>query len=145
MKGRLANLALCAVIGGSILGCRGPKRAPAGTQTAPSGSLVFAFSRKVRGPVDLTLDGVRIPVEALKKGKRATRLVVTGLAAGKHRFFLSSPRDAFGPDQGEFELPAGKGLTLPTYSQAFDAVLYGSSEALPPAAGLPGVKAHLEP
>lgn len=115
------------------------------TKSVPAGTVLFQFTRKVRGPVELTLDGVRIPVESLKKGKKAKSLLLTGLAPGKHRFFLSSPRDAFGPDQGEFESTATQGVYLVTFAQAFNAVLYGQAEALPPAEGLPGVKARLQP
>lgn len=111
----------------------------------PAGTVLFQFTRKVQGPVELTLDGVRIPVEGLKKGKKANSLVVTGLAAGKHRFFLYSPRDAFGADQGEFEMTASQGAYLPTFAQAFNSVLYGQADPLAAAEGIPGVKARLEP
>jgi len=115
------------------------------TKAVPSGTVLFQFTRKIQGPVELTLDGVRIPVEATRKNKKAHSLVVTGLAAGKHRFFLYSPRDAFGPDQGEFEMSGTQGVFLVTYTQGFNAVLYGKADALPPAEGVPGVKARLEP
>ena len=115
------------------------------TKSVPAGTVLFEFTRKVQGPVELTLDGVRIPVEAARKNKKARSLVVTGLPAGKHRFFLYSPRDAFGPDQGEFEATATQGVYLVTFAQAFDAVLYGKADALPAAEGMPGVKARLEP
>jgi hypothetical protein len=114
------------------------------TKPVPVGTVLFRFTRKVQGPVELTLDGVRIPVEPLKKGKKAQSLVLTGITTGKHRFFLYSPRDAFGPDQGEFEATGTQGLYLVTFAQSFNAVLYGQAEALPPAAGVPGVKARLE-
>jgi len=115
------------------------------TKPVPAGTVLFQFTRKVQGPVELTLDGVRIPVEPTRKDKKARSLVVSGISAGKHRFFLYSPRDAFGPDQGEFELTGNQGVYLVTFAQAFDAVLYGKAEALPPSEGLPGVKARLEP
>ena len=115
------------------------------TKAVPAGTVLFQFTRKVRGPVELTLDGVRIPVEPAKKGKKARSLVLTGVAAGKHRFFLYSSRDAFGSDQGEFEATAAKGTFLLTFAQTFDAVLYGQTEPLPPAEGIPGLKARLEP
>jgi len=114
------------------------------SKPVPAGTVQFQFTRKAQGPVELTLDGVRIPVESLKKGKKARSLVVSGLTPGKHRFFLYSPRDAFGPDQGEFEVTATQGAYLVTFAQSFDAVLYGQPEALPPAEGVPGVKARLE-
>lgn len=126
----------------SVLGCAKVRNKPA--KPVPQGMVLFAFNRKVSGPVELTLDGVRVPVAAAPKKKPARSLVVTGLAPGKHRFFLSSPRDAFGPDQGEFEVVGGQGVRLFTFVQAFDAVLYGKSEALPAAEGIPGVTARLE-
>ncbi len=115
------------------------------TKPVPASTALFQFTRKVQGPVDLTLDGVRIPVEPLKKGKKARSLVVTGIPAGKHRFFLYSPRDAFGADQGEFEIAGTQGVYLVTFAQSFNAVLYGKSEALPAAEGMAGIKARLEP
>jgi len=115
------------------------------TKSVPAGTVLFQFTRKVQGPVELTLDGVRIPVEVARKNKKARSLVITGLPAGKHRFFLYSPRDAFGPDQGEFEMTGAQGVFLVTFAQAFDAVLYGKADALPTAEGMPGVKARLEP
>lgn len=124
------------------LGCAKLRNKP--VKAVPEGTVLFAFNRKVRGPVDLTLDGIRVPVAPVAKDKPARSLVVTGLAPGKHRFFLSSPRDAFGPDQGEFQVVAGQGTRIVTFVQAFNAVLYGKSEALPAAEGIPGVKARLE-
>ncbi len=115
------------------------------TKPIPAGTVLFQFTRKVQGPVELTLDGVRIPVEPVKKGKKAHSLVLTGIAAGKHRFFLYSSRDAFGADQGEFETTAAKGVYLVTFAQTFNAVLYGQAEPLPAAEGIPGVRARLEP
>ncbi len=125
------------------LGCSKVRNQP--EPPLPEGTVVFAFNRKVRGPVELTLDGVRIPVEPTPKSKKARSLVVTGLASGSHRYFLASPRDAFGPDQGTFELAPGKGVRLFVFTQAFEAVLYGKPETLPKAEGLPGVRASLKP
>lgn len=125
------------------LGCAKLRNKP--VKAVPEGTVVFAFNRKVRGPVELTLDGVRVPVIPVAKNKPARSLLITGLAPGKHRFFLSSPRDAFGPDQGEFEVAAGQGTRVITFVQAFNAVLYGKAEDLPTAEGIPGVKARLEP
>lgn len=124
------------------LGCAKLRNKP--VKAVPEGTVLFAFNRKVRGPVELTLDGVRVPVAPVTKNKAARSLVVTGIAPGKHRFFLSSPRDAFGPDQGDFEVTAGQGTRVFTFVQAFNAVLYGKSEELPAAEGIPGVKARLE-
>lgn len=140
LKSALVAATLLLVAG---LACRKPTSKP--TKSVPAGTVLFQFTHKVQGPVELTLDGVRIPVEIARKKKKARSLVVTGLSAGKHRFFLYSPRDAFGPDQGEFELTGTQGVFLVTFAQAFDAVLYGQADALPAAEGMPGVKARLEP
>jgi hypothetical protein len=112
------------------------------TRNVPAGVVMFQFTRKVRGPVELTLDGVRIPVT--QKVKTGQHLVVRGLAPGRHRYFLSGPREAFGPDQGEFELGGDQGVFLRTFSIEFDSVLYGKQDASPAAEGLPGVQASLE-
>ena len=111
----------------------------------PVGTVRFQFTRKVSGPVELVVDSVRVPVEQPRKVKKARALTITGLANGKHKYFLSSQRDAFSPDQGEFELEAAKGLFFISFTQHFDAVLYGKPEPLPKAEGIPGVKAILEP
>lgn len=123
------------------LGCRGAKFQP--VVEAPSGALQFHFTRKILGPIELTLDGTRIPVE--QQGKKGFRqLLVTGLASGKHRYFISSPRDSFGPDLGEVEIGPAKGIRMEVFAQKFAAVLYGTPEPLPPAEGLPGIRAVLQ-
>ncbi|WP_005037267.1 hypothetical protein [Holophaga foetida] len=109
----------------------------------PAGTVEIQFTKTVQGPLDLTLDGTRIPVQQNSK-KGGLRLIVSGLTPGKHRFVLISPLEAFGPDQGEWELQEGKGLFQVFFAQHFNATLYGKSEELPPAPGLPGVKARLE-
>ncbi len=113
------------------------------SRALPAGTLMFHFTQKVSGPVDLTIDGTRIPVEPAKK--KVPNLVITGLPAGKHHYFISSPSDAFGPDQGDVELSPDKGTFLVNFSQHFKAVLYGEAPVVPPAEGLPGVKARMEP
>ncbi len=128
---------MAALVGGA--GCRRAKSLP--TRTAPSGTLVIRFTRPLLGQLELTLDGTRIPVEA--KGKKLQELTVTGLSAGRHRYFITSPRDAFGPDQGEVEFVDGQGVFLTAFSQKFDSVLYGKPDPLPAPEGLPGVKALL--
>jgi hypothetical protein len=128
------------VLGLALAGCS-RRTAAAPTRSVPAGTVVFQFTRKVKGPVELTLDGVRIPV--VQQARKARQLVVRGLAPGRHRFFLSGSKDAFGPDQGEFELTAERGVALVTFSTGFDAVLYGKSDPAPAAEGIPGVKADL--
>jgi len=107
----------------------------------PAGSVVFRFTRVVNGPVELNLDGARIPVQ--QSAKAAISLQVKGLAPGKHRFFLTSQRETFSPDMGELDLPADKGIYQVTLTQRLDAVLYGKPDPLPTAEGLPGVTAIL--
>jgi hypothetical protein len=105
--------------------------------------MLFQFTRKVQGPVELTVDGIRVPVTT--NGKKCKHLAVTGLAAGKHRFVLLSALDAFSPDQVEADLPAGSGAFKVLFSQQFNSVLYGKAEPAPAADGIPGVKASLLP
>jgi hypothetical protein len=123
----------------SFLACR---KVPLTPKTPiPAGTVVFRFTRKVQGPVELSLDGARIPVQQLPKG--ATSLVVKGLPTGKHRFFLTSQREAFSPDLGEVDMAADKGIYQVTLVQKLDSVLYGKPDPLPTAEGLPGVTAAL--
>ncbi|WP_243301000.1 hypothetical protein [Geothrix oryzisoli] len=123
----------------SYLGCRKVPLTP--RSPIPAGTVVFRFTHKVQGPVELSLDGSRIPVQQLPKG--ATSLVVKGLASGKHRFFLTSQRETFSPDLGEVEMGADKGVYQITLVQKLNAVLYGKPDPLPTAEGLPGVTATL--
>jgi hypothetical protein len=108
----------------------------------PAGTAQFQFTMKVEGPLDLTIDGNRIPVQkTVKKGKLLT---ISGLAAGKHHIVLLSPQDAFGPDQIDVDLPEGKGFFKVLFSQQFNSALYGKAEPTPVAEGMPGVVARLE-
>lgn len=121
------------------LGCRKVPLTP--SSPIPAGSVVFRFTRTIRGPVELSLDGARIPVQQLPK--KARSLVVKGLSQGKHRFFLTSQREAFSPDLGELDMVGDKGIYIVTLTQPMDAVLYGKPDPLPTAEGLPGVMAVL--
>lgn len=122
-----------------FLGC---SKVPLTPKTpVPAGTVVFRFTRTVRGPVEFTLDGARIPVQQAPKG--AVILQVKGLTPGKHRYFLTSQRETFSPDTGELDLPADKGVYQVTLTQKLDSVLYGKPDPLPPAEGLPGVTAAL--
>jgi len=136
--GRFGMVAAVAVM---TLGCA--VKAPSlPSRNVPPGTLLFQFTRKVKGPVELTLDGVRVPVT--QKVKSGQHLVVKGLGLGRHKYFISGPKDAFGPDQGEFELGLGAGAFIVAFSTNFDAALYGKAEPAPVAEGLPGVQATLE-
>ncbi|HJU84206.1 MAG TPA: hypothetical protein VJ600_08340 [Holophagaceae bacterium] len=119
--------------------CRRVPLTPA--QPLPAGTLVLRFTRPVKGPLELAVDGARIPVTQGRKG--GLRLVVSGLAPGKHHYFLSSSLDAFGPDADEFWLPDDRGEYRVVLSQRFNAVLYGKAPATSAPEGLPGVTASL--
>jgi hypothetical protein len=123
----------------TFLGCKKVPLTP--SRPIPAGEVVFRFTSAVRGPVELTVDGTRIPVQQLPKA--AISLVVKGLAPGKHRFFLTSQRETFSPDMGDLDMPADKGVYQVTLTQHLDAVLYGKPDPLPAAEGLPGVTAIL--
>lgn len=134
------GLALPAVLAlAPLAGCRRIPLSP--SKPVPTGTLVLRFGRAVRGPLELSLDGARIPVA--QKSKKGEALVIAGLAPGKHHFFLGSPEDAFGPDYGDVILPDDHGVYMVILSQRFNAELYGSQEAMPAAEGLPGVSASL--
>ena len=139
MKFRLAVPFLALLGAVSFLGCR---RIPLTPKTpVPAGTAVLRFTRKVHGPLELSLDGTRIPVAQYPKGAKS--LVIKGLAPGKHRFFLSSAREIFSPDLADLDMPGDKGIYQIVLTQKFDAVLYGQPDPLPPAEGLPGVSAAL--
>ncbi len=140
MKARFAVPALLLCLGGgATMGChRVPLTSPTPLAT---GTVLLRFTRKVHGPLELSLDGTRIPVSQYPKGARS--LMIKGLTPGQHRFFLASAREVFSPDSGELDLPAGKGLYKIVLTQTFDAVLYGKPDPLPPAEGLPGVSATM--
>lgn len=122
-----------------ILGCRKVPLVP--SSPIPAGTAVFRFTRPVNGPVELSIDGARIPVQQLPKAAKS--LIVKGLAPGKHRFFLTSQREIFSPDLGELEMVGDKGIYQVTLTQRLDSVLYGKPDPLPLAEGLPGVTATL--
>ncbi|MDE3246236.1 MAG: hypothetical protein KGN80_09125 [Acidobacteriota bacterium] len=130
----------------AVLGCNRPKAihsvAKAAPVQVPGGTLTLAFTRKVQGPLELTLDGVRIPVKQGPKGGKT--LLVAGIAEGRHRYFIESNRDAFGPDQGDLEMSATQGVYYVIFAQRFESVLYGKNAPTPPAEGLPGVSAILK-
>ncbi len=130
----------------AMLGCKKPKAihsvAKPSPVIVPGGTLTLAFTRKVLGHLELSLDGIRIPVKQGAKG--GTTLLVTGIPEGRHRYFVESNRDAFGPDQGDLEMSAAQGVYYVVFAQRFEAVLYGKTVATPPAEGLPGVTAILK-
>jgi len=143
MKGSLRLLlpATCILVAG--LACGKPQPIVPG-RPVPAGTVLFQFTKKILGPVELTIDGSRVPVTRAGK-KKFRRLEVSGLALGRHRFVLLSPLEAFGPDQIEVELAPGQGQFRVLFAQELKSVLYGSPEPTPAAGGIPGVQARLEP
>lgn len=134
-----AALACCLVLAG--LGCAKPKPIKP-KKPVPAGTVLFQFTRKVKGPVDLTVDGMRIPVQGI--GKKSLHLAIRGLPLGKHHIVLLSALEAFGPDQVDVDLKEDKGEFVVLFAQEFNSVLYGKPEPTPPAEGIPGVVAKLE-
>lgn len=130
----------------AVLGCNKPKAihsvAKPSPVSVPGGTLTLAFTRKVLGHLEFSLDGVRIPVKQGPKG--GNTLLVTGIPEGRHRYFVESNRDAFGPDQGDLEMSAAQGVYYIVFAQRFEAVLYGKTTPTPPAEGIPGVTAILK-
>jgi len=143
MKGSLSQVLLAICITCVGLACRKPQ-AIMPSKPVPPGTVLLMFTRKVEGPVELTVDGTRIPVEKVSR-KKCSRLEVTGLAQGKHQFILLSPLEAFGPDQVDVDLGPQNGEYRVLFSQQFRSVLYGKPEPAPAASGIPGVKARLQP
>ncbi|MDR0498741.1 MAG: hypothetical protein LBH03_03265 [Holophagales bacterium] len=109
----------------------------------PPGTFQMQFTRKIVGPVDLTINGVRVPVT--QKNKKAQVLIVSGLSQGKHTYFIASHLDIIGPDFGEFEMDSDKGVFQVHFAQKLKATLYDTGETLAPKPeGISGVTAVLE-
>ena len=109
----------------------------------PPGTLQMQFTRKITGPVDLTINGTRIPI--LQKNKKARKLTVSGLSQGTHNYFIASHTDVIGPDFGAFEIGTTEGIFQVHFAQRLKAVLFDTGEAIAPnAEGIPGVTAVLE-
>lgn len=89
------------------------------------GTLVLKFSKNIKGPIDLTIDGFRIKVDQTSKG--GNTLTITGLEPTSHRYTISSPNDAFGPSSAEIVLPDDEGISVRIFAQSFDSILYGNS------------------
>jgi hypothetical protein len=131
--------ALAALAMFALTACKGIPLKPA--KPLPPGTVMLRFPRTIKGPLDLAVDGTRIPVAQTAKGGQVLR--IEGLKPGTHKFFLSSPQDAFSPDQAEISLPDDGGYYDVVFAQRFNAVLYGKPAEMPVAEGLPGVKASL--
>ena len=107
----------------------------------PAGTLVLKFSRNIKGPIDLSIDGVRIKVDQTNKG--GNMLTISGLEATSHRYTLSSPNDAFGPSSAEVVLPDDQGIVIPVFTQSFDSILYGTTKSNATADNPKNIKAIL--
>lgn len=141
MKARFPWVAMAGVLVLAGSGCS-KKISMKPPRPLAAGTVMFHFTNKVQGPLELVIDDTRIPVPPSRKP--STYLVVSGLSVGRHHYFLASPMDAFGPDRGEFEMPQDRGVFLVNFAQRYNATLYGNPEPLPPSQGIPGVLAHLE-
>jgi hypothetical protein len=115
-----------------------PRRPP------PQGTFQARFTRGIRGPLELTIDGARIPVE--QRGRSGRTLTVSGLSEGTHRYFFYCPAEVMGPDKGEFEIGPGAGVFQVHFSQKLR-VAYAEApgaRGLAPAPAHGGVTAVLE-
>jgi hypothetical protein len=142
MKGIQRWAWLGCVVLAAGLACAKPK-AIKPRKPVPAGTVEFQFTKKVEGPVEVTIDAIRVPVQ--KVGGKSKHLTISGLAPGKHHIVLLSPLDAFGPDQIDVDLEPGKGVFQVLFAQQFNSVLYGKPEPTPPAEGIPGVVVRLQP
>ena len=143
MRGQRKHLGLLSLVLMTGLACH---RAPAFPQqgSLPAGTAMLQFSMRVQGPLELTIDGTRVPVRKVAK-KTGWRLSVDGLGQGPHRFLLMSPREAFGPDQFELTLGPSRGEFKYLFAQKIQADLYGTPDSGPSAEAIPGVTASLLP
>jgi len=138
----MATAALTAAIALATVGCKGtkpilPKR------PLPSGTFQVQFTKKIRGPLELTINGERVPVA--QKKKKARTLTVTGLPVGAHRYFLYCPADVMGPDLGDIEMGPDAGVFQVHFSQRMRVAYRDPShEAAQKAAGTGGIAAVLE-
>jgi hypothetical protein len=138
----MATTALAAAIALVAVGCKGakpilPKR------PLPSGTFQVQFTKKIRGPLELTINGERVPVA--QKKKKGKILTVTGLPVGSHRYFFYCPADVMGPDLGDIEMGPDSGVFQVHFSQKMRmAYRNPSQETTQNAAGAGGIAAVLE-
>jgi len=108
----------------------------------PPGTFQMQFTNKVAGPVELLINGTRIPVE--QKRKRGKRLTISGLSQGTHRYFIASHIEVIGPDMGEIEIGPDTGVFQVHFSQRLRSTTYGAHRDSPTPASVPGLRAVLE-
>jgi hypothetical protein len=129
------------VVLASMLGCKGV-RPILPRKPLPPDTIQMHFIRKISGPLDITIDGVRIPVE--QKKKKAQLLTIRGLSQGKHYYFISSPHDLIGPDLGDFEIGPDEGIFQIHFANRLKVALVEAGAPAPEAEGIAGVTAVLE-
>jgi hypothetical protein len=136
----MAMTAMTALMALAACGARPilPRRPP------PQGTFQARFTKGVRGPLELTIDGARVPVE--QKGRSGRTLTVSGLSEGTHRYFFYCPAEVIGPDKGEFEIGPGAGVFQVHFSQKLRVAFRDAPPARgqAPAAAPGGVSAALE-
>jgi len=135
--GLAAAMAVVAMLGCKELKPVTPKRPLA------AGTLQMHFTRKVLGPLDITIDGIRVPIE--QKKKKGRTLTISGLSEGKHTYFLVAYREIIGPDLGEFEIGPDGGVFQVHFAKRLKLAFANPTLAsVPTAPGIPGVTAVLE-
>jgi len=126
----------------AVLGCKEVKPVVPKRPLAP-GTYQMHFTRKVLGPLDITIDGIRIPIE--QKKKKGRTLTISGLSGGKHTYFLVAYREIIGPDFGEIEIGPKEGVFRVHFAKRLKLAFANPTLAsVPTAPGIPGVTAVLE-
>ena len=126
----------------ALLGCKGA-RPIVPPKSLPSGTVQMHFTRKITGPIDLTINGVRVPVE--QKKKKARHLTVSGLSEGMHIYYIASYQEVIGPDYGEFEVGPDGGVFQVHFVRKLKAALRNpSSQVSPTPDAVPGLIAVLD-
>jgi hypothetical protein len=126
----------------AMLGCKEVKPVLPKKPLA-TGTYQMHFTRKVLGPLDITIDGIRIPIE--QKKKKGRTLTISGLSEGKHTYFLVAYREIIGPDLGEIEIGPTEGVFRVHFAKRLKLAFANPTLAsVPTAPGIPGVTAVLE-
>jgi hypothetical protein len=142
MRGAKIFGMLAAAVLATMIGCKGVKPILP-RKKLPPGTFQMHFIRKIAGPVDLTINGVRIPIE--QKKKKVQWLTVSGLSQGKHNYFITSHMEAIGPDYGDFEIGPDEGVFQVHFARKLKAAFYNTGGSVSPAAeGIPGVTAFMD-
>jgi hypothetical protein len=127
----------------SLVGCQTSVRPILPPRKLQADTFQMYFARKVLGPIDLTINGIRVPVE--QKKKRARFLTIKGLSQGKHIYFITSHSDVIGPDYGEFEIGTEEGVFQIHFARRLRSELHSTGDSTAPRPeGIPGVTAVLD-